>query len=94
MAERVPAPAGDDAAAFVGLATRAFEAWKLGQKGKDNGVLVIVAPSDRNIASAARCATMIQTISRDRGLSSYRPACIIHSSIAVAMPSARLIQTL
>lgn len=26
-----------------------FEAWKLGQKGKDNGVLVIVAPGDRRM---------------------------------------------
>ena len=26
-----------------------FEAWKLGQKGKDNGVLVVVAPNDRKM---------------------------------------------
>jgi uncharacterized protein len=32
-----------------GYATRVFDAWKLGQKGKDNGVLVIVAPSDRKM---------------------------------------------
>lgn len=32
-----------------GYATRVFEAWKLGQKGKDNGVLVIVAPNDRKM---------------------------------------------
>jgi hypothetical protein len=38
--------------------------------------------------------SMTHSISRDRGLSSYSPACIIHSSIEVAMPSARLIQTL
>ena len=43
---------------------------------------------------AARVISMIHTISRDRGLSSYSPACIIHSSMDVAMPSARLIQTL
>src|SRR4030095_8482031 len=30
-------------------ATRVFESWKLGQKGKDNGVLVIVAPKDRKM---------------------------------------------
>ena len=30
-------------------ATRVFEAWKLGQKGKDNGVLVVVAPKDRKM---------------------------------------------
>ena len=32
-----------------GYATRVFESWKLGQKGKDNGVLVIVAPNDRKM---------------------------------------------
>jgi len=32
-----------------GYATRVFDAWKLGQKGKDNGVLVIVAPSDHKM---------------------------------------------
>lgn len=31
------------------FAVRVFEAWKLGQKGKDNGVLVIVAPADRRM---------------------------------------------
>jgi uncharacterized protein len=30
-------------------ATRVFESWKLGQKGKDNGVLVIVVPNDRKM---------------------------------------------
>jgi len=30
-------------------ATRVFENWKLGQKGKDNGVLVIVVPNDRKM---------------------------------------------
>ena len=30
-------------------ATRVFDAWKLGQKGKDNGVLVVVAPQDRKM---------------------------------------------
>jgi uncharacterized protein len=30
-------------------ATRVFENWKLGQKGKDNGVLVIVVPRDRKM---------------------------------------------
>jgi uncharacterized protein len=30
-------------------ATRVFEAWKLGQKGKDNGVLLIIAPKDRKL---------------------------------------------
>jgi uncharacterized protein len=31
------------------FAVRVFEAWKLGQKGKDNGVLVVVAPTDRRM---------------------------------------------
>jgi uncharacterized protein len=31
------------------FATRVFESWKLGRKGKDNGVLVIVAPADRRM---------------------------------------------
>ncbi|MBA3035227.1 MAG: YgcG family protein, partial [Desulfobacterium sp.] len=26
-----------------------FEEWKLGQKGKDNGILIIVAPNDRRM---------------------------------------------
>jgi uncharacterized protein len=30
-------------------ATRVFGNWKLGQKGKDNGVLVIVVPKDRKM---------------------------------------------
>ena len=30
-------------------AERVFEAWKLGQKGKDNGVLVVVVPDDRKM---------------------------------------------
>jgi len=32
-----------------GYAARVFAAWKLGQKGKDNGVLVVVAPRDRRM---------------------------------------------
>jgi len=31
------------------FAVRVFEQWKLGQKGKDNGVLVVVAPKDRRM---------------------------------------------
>jgi len=30
-------------------AVKVFERWKLGQKGKDNGVLVVVAPQDRKM---------------------------------------------
>ena len=32
-----------------GYATRVFDGWKLGQKGKDNGVLVVVAARDRKM---------------------------------------------
>jgi uncharacterized protein len=28
-------------------AVRVFQAWKLGQKGKDNGILIVVVPNDR-----------------------------------------------
>jgi len=38
-----------DGESIEGFATRVFDAWKLGQKGKDNGVLVIVAPNDRRM---------------------------------------------
>lgn len=31
------------------FATRVFESWKLGQKGKDNGVLLLIAPKDRRL---------------------------------------------
>ncbi|MEP6679827.1 MAG: TPM domain-containing protein, partial [Betaproteobacteria bacterium] len=31
------------------FSTRVFESWKLGRKGKDNGVLVVVAPKDRKM---------------------------------------------
>jgi len=38
-----------DGESIEGYATRVFDAWKLGQKGKDNGVLVIVAPTDHKM---------------------------------------------
>ena len=38
-----------DGESIEGFATRVFETWKLGQKGKDNGVLLIVAPSERKM---------------------------------------------
>jgi uncharacterized protein len=38
-----------DGESIEGFATRVFDEWKLGQKGKDNGVLVIVAPKDRRM---------------------------------------------
>jgi uncharacterized protein len=31
------------------FAARVFQSWKLGEKGKDNGVLVLVSPGDRRI---------------------------------------------
>jgi uncharacterized protein len=37
---------GDD---IDGFAVRVFEAWKLGEKGKDNGILVVVALEDRKV---------------------------------------------
>ncbi|MBN1541840.1 TPM domain-containing protein [candidate division KSB1 bacterium] len=30
-------------------AVKVFEEWKLGQKGKDNGILIVVAPNDRRL---------------------------------------------
>jgi uncharacterized protein len=42
----VPTIAGE---AIEQYATLVFDAWKLGQKGKDNGVLVIVVPNDRKM---------------------------------------------
>jgi len=38
-----------DGESIEGFATRVFEAWKIGQKGKDNGVLLIVAPNERRM---------------------------------------------
>jgi uncharacterized protein len=38
-----------DGESIEDYATRAFAAWKLGQAGKDNGVLVIVVPNDRRM---------------------------------------------
>ncbi len=32
-----------------GFAVRAFEAWKLGDRGRDNGVLVVVSREDRKV---------------------------------------------
>ena len=38
-----------DGESIEGYATRVFDAWKLGKKGKDNGVLLIVVPQDRRL---------------------------------------------
>ena len=38
-----------DGESIEGYATRVLDSWKLGQKGKDNGVLVIVVPNDRKM---------------------------------------------
>ena len=42
----VPSLEGEDIESF---ALRVFEAWQLGQRGKDNGVLVVIAPQDRRM---------------------------------------------
>ena len=42
----VPSLEGDSVEQF---ATKVFDAWKLGQKGKDNGVLLLVSPKDRRL---------------------------------------------
>ena len=42
----VPSLEGESVEQF---ATRVFEAWKLGQKDKDNGVLVLISPKDRRL---------------------------------------------
>ena len=42
----VPSLDGDSIEEF---AVQVFESWKLGQKGKDNGVLVVVAPTERRM---------------------------------------------
>lgn len=40
----VPSTEGEDIVAF---AQRHFDRWKLGQKGKDNGAIIVLAPRDR-----------------------------------------------
>lgn len=42
----IPSLGGEN---IEGYASSVFGAWKLGQKGKDNGVLVIVVPDDRRM---------------------------------------------
>lgn len=42
----IPSLEGEDIENF---ALRVFETWQLGQRGKDNGVLVIIAPKDRRM---------------------------------------------
>lgn len=38
-----------DGGSIEDYAVKVFESWKLGQKGKDNGVLLIVVPNDRRM---------------------------------------------
>jgi uncharacterized protein len=38
-----------DGESIEGFASRVFDAWRLGQRDRDNGVLVIVAPNDRRM---------------------------------------------
>lgn len=42
----LPTLEGEDIESF---ALRVFEEWKLGQKGKDNGVLLVIVPNDRRM---------------------------------------------
>ncbi|NTV60567.1 MAG: YgcG family protein [Chlorobiaceae bacterium] len=38
-----------DGESIEDYAVRVFESWKLGQKGKDNGILIVVVPGDRRM---------------------------------------------
>ncbi len=38
-----------DGESIEDYAVKVFESWKLGQKGKDNGVLIVVVPNDRRM---------------------------------------------
>jgi uncharacterized protein len=38
-----------DGESIEDFAVKVFESWKLGQKGKDNGVLIVVVPNDRRM---------------------------------------------
>ncbi len=38
-----------DGESIEGYADRVFKEWKLGEKGKDNGILIIVVPNDRRM---------------------------------------------
>jgi uncharacterized protein len=42
----IPSLDGED---VEGFSTRVFEAWKLGDRGRDNGILVVVARDDRRV---------------------------------------------
>ena len=65
-----------------GFAVRAFEAWKLGEKGKDNGILVIVAREDRKVR--------IETGYGNEGaLTDAQAGRIIRSTIAPAFREGR-----
>jgi uncharacterized protein len=50
----VPSLEGED---LEGFSVRVFDAWKLGDRGKDNGVLVVVARDDRKIRIATGYGT-------------------------------------
>lgn len=47
IAALIAGPLEGEAIEDVAFAT--FKAWKLGQKGKDNGVLLVIAPSERRV---------------------------------------------
>jgi len=63
-----------------GFAVRAFQAWQLGEKGRDNGVLIVVARDDRKIR--------IETgYGNEGGLTDAQAGRIIRSTIAPAFRS-------
>jgi uncharacterized protein len=75
----VPSLEGDS---IEDYAVRAFEAWKLGDKGKDNGVLVVVSRDDRKVR--------IETGYGNEGaLTDAQASRIIRSTIAPAFRQQR-----
>jgi uncharacterized protein len=65
-----------------GFAVRVFEAWKLGEKGKDNGVLVVVSRDDRKVR--------IETgYGNEGGLTDAQSGRIIRNVIAPAFREGR-----
>ncbi|HEX7487914.1 MAG TPA: TPM domain-containing protein [Anaeromyxobacteraceae bacterium] len=65
-----------------GFAVRAFQTWQLGEKGRDNGVLVVVARDDRKIR--------IETgYGNEGGLTDAQSGRIIRGTIAPAFQSGR-----
>ena len=85
-------PSLTNGTATLGTDTAASSTLEVSTDGGTNWVVGIVRRVNRVSGQEARVG--IQTISRARGWPSYRPAWSMNSSIAVAMPSARLSQML